>query len=409
MLHIMATEENNLILADCSDDPLMVLPILDAQDHTGSTGKDVRITSYSILCNLTKRDFDVQVKNNKSPAKNFIQRQSFFVGGSYTGPESARVMRGQMYVEALTPEKIEHPLPLVLVHGGGQTAMNWTTTPDGRPGWAEWLAGRGWRVYIVDQPTRGRSAWQPDHDSPQVGIPASAIEKQFTAPRAHGSFAAAEKHTQWPGTGRVGDPVFDQYFASVIPVIDAAAIEPLTRDAGAALLDRIGPAIIISHSQGAQPTWLIGDARPDMVKGIVALEPSGPPYKDVPGRYLVPKTDRFYGLTTAPLRYDPEVTPSEPLEFEQEAGTGYWAQRGLPRRLVNLSRFPVVVVTTQASYHVAYDHLTVRYLKEAGVTVNHVRLEDHGILGNGHMMMLEKNSDEVVALVERLVVELVKS
>jgi pimeloyl-ACP methyl ester carboxylesterase len=318
-------------------------------------------------------------------------------------------MRGQMYVEALLPSRTTHPLPIVLIHGGGQTAMNWMTTPDGRPGWAEWLADRGWKVYIVDQPTRGRSAWQPDHDAPQVAIPAPAIEKFFTAPKAHGSFPAAQKHTQWPGTGRAGDPVFDQYYASVVPAIGPSASEPLTRDAGAALLDRIGPAILISHSQGGQLAWLIGDARPELVRGLVALEPSGPPFRDRVRQQLVVAKDRVFGLTTAPLGYEPEVTEGEPLEFEREEGSGYWKMKGGPRRLVNLSRFPVVVVTGQASYHVAYDHLTVRYLKEAGVKVEHVRLEDRGIFGNGHMMMLEKNSEEIVALVEELLLEIIET
>jgi pimeloyl-ACP methyl ester carboxylesterase len=313
-----------------------------------------------------------------------------------------------MYVEALVPERIEHPLPLVLIHGGGQTAMNWMTTPDGRPGWAEWLANRGWKVYLIDQPTRGRSAWQPDHDTPLMAVPASVVEKFFTAPKERKSYSAAQFHTQWPGSGRIGDPVFDQYYASVVPVIKLSGSEPLMRDAGAALLDRIGPAILISHSQGGQLAWLIGDARPDLVKGIVALEPSGPPYRDIVGGHGLPKKDRFYGLTTEPLHYDPEVSPSSPLEFEREPDTGYWAPKGPPRRLVYLAKIPIVLVTAQASYHVVYDHLTVRYLKEAGVVVNHVRLEDHGILGNGHMMMLEKNSDEIVAFVETLLFSIIK-
>jgi pimeloyl-ACP methyl ester carboxylesterase len=315
-------------------------------------------------------------------------------------------MKGQMYVEALIPERVEHLYPLVLIHGGAQTAMNWLTTPDGRPGWAEWLASRGWKVYSIDQPTRGRSAWQPDYDEPQVAAPASTIEKVFTAPKDFKAWPQAELHTQWPGTGRVGDPVFDQYYASVVPLLDLSSSEPLMREAGAALLDRIGPAILIGHSQGGQLSWLIGDARPDLVKGIIALEPSGPPYKDVVLRQPVRKKDRVYGLTTEPLSYDPPVTETSPLEFRQEPGTGYWAQSGTPRRLVHLARIPVVVITTQASYHATYDDLTVRYLKEAGVKVEHILLEDHCIYGNGHMMMLEKNSDEIVALVEKSLLSL---
>lgn len=320
-------------------------------------------------------------------------------------------MKGQMYVEEFSPARARPTprWPLVLIHGGGQTGMNWTSTPDGRAGWAEWLAQRGWSVYVVDQPARGRSAWQPAHDDDAglVAVPAGLVERRFTAPRAHASFAAARLHTQWPGAGTVGDPVFDQYYASMVPVADLAGSEVLMRDAGVALLERIGPAVLVSHSQGGQLTWLIGDARPDLVKGIMALEPSGPPFRDV-FRHGARRKDRLFGLTIGPLHYDPEVTQSSPLEFEQEPETGYWAPKGPSRRLVRLAEIPVVLVTAQASYHAAYDHLTARYLEEAGVGVRHVRLEDHGILGNGHMMMLEKNSDEVVALVETLVLSIIK-
>lgn len=49
--------------------------------------------------------------------------------------------------------------------------------------------------------------------------------------------------------------------------------------AGEALLGRIGPAIVVTHSQSGALGWLLGDARPALVKAIVALEPSGPPFR----------------------------------------------------------------------------------------------------------------------------------
>ncbi len=52
-------------------------------------------------------------------------------------------------------------------------------------------------------------------------------------------------------------------------------------------------------------------------------------------------------------------------------------------------------MTSEASYHVPYDHCTSRYLTQAGVKNQFVRLPDVGIKGNGHMMMLEKNNLEI--------------
>ncbi len=72
------------------------------------------------------------------------------------------------------------------------------------------------------------------------------IEQRFTAPQDFKLWPQAERHTQWPGSGRKGDPVFDQFYASqVASISDGEQIEALNQAAGAALLDRIGPAIVM--------------------------------------------------------------------------------------------------------------------------------------------------------------------
>ena len=45
--------------------------------------------------------------------------------------------------------------------------------------------------------------------------------------------------------------------------------------------------------------------------------------------------------------------------------------------------------------------MTAAYLTQAGVRNDFVRLPNLGIRGNGHMMMLEKNSDEIAGVIER--------
>jgi len=50
----------------------------------------------------------------------------FYVGGNYVDDPNRpgqRVMEAQMYVEQLTPLSVtSRPLPLVFIHGAGQTA-----------------------------------------------------------------------------------------------------------------------------------------------------------------------------------------------------------------------------------------------------------------------------------------------
>ena len=65
---------------------------------------------------------------------------------------------GQMYVELRIPQKQTHPYPIVMVHGGTRSGTTFTGTPDGRESWAQYFARRGYAVYVVDQPGRGRSA-----------------------------------------------------------------------------------------------------------------------------------------------------------------------------------------------------------------------------------------------------------
>src|SRR2546426_597155 len=79
----------------------------------------------------------------------------FYVGGQYDNRANPTYMSGQMYVEYQIPDA-PPKYPIVLVHGGSHTGASWQGTPDGRPGWADFFLQRGWPVYVVDQPGRGR-------------------------------------------------------------------------------------------------------------------------------------------------------------------------------------------------------------------------------------------------------------
>jgi pimeloyl-ACP methyl ester carboxylesterase len=330
------------------------------------------------------------------------RRGYFYVGGSYVGDPGKKVMHGQVYVEVLTPREPRHPFPLVLIHGAAQTATNWMGTPDGRPGWADFIVGQGYTVYMIDQPARGRSAWQPDVDGKLTAFPAERIERLFTAPETLGNWPQAKKHTQWPGSGRIGDPVFDAFYATQVAYLaDTVETQRLNKAAGAALLDRIGPAIVLTHSQSGLFGWLIADARPNLVKAIVAVEPAGPPFENV---ILSEGVARAWGVTDIPITYDPPVVdPAELKTAQQEAPDEAdlircRLQESPAHRLANLINIPVLVVTAEASYHSAYDHCTVKYLLQAGVKTTAMRLADHDVRGNGHMMMIEKNNLQIAAL-----------
>lgn len=114
-------------------------------------------------------------------------------------------------------------------------------------------------------------------------------------------------------------------------------------------------------------------------------------------------------MTDIPIAYDPPVTDPVQLRIEQQAAPDKpdlvrcWQQKEPARALANLRNIPVVLITGEASYHAPYhapyDHCTAHYLMQAGVTTDFIRLEEHGIHGNAHMMMLEKNNLRIAGLI----------
>lgn len=339
---------------------------------------------------------------------------TFFVGGRYA--EGGKVMTGQAHVLYLTPAKRLHKTALVFIPGAGQTITNFLSTPDGRPGWARQFVEQGWAVYLMDQPGRGASGYDQDAYGPAARQPPDFVAKRFTAPQDFApqdgqpqGWPQAKLHDQWPGTGKPGDPVFDQFYASQVSSAAGGVSAKLVAEAGAALLDKIGPSVVVTHSQSGAFGWAIGEARPDLVKAIVAIEPSGPPFFGAPppwGDSDPDKLSRPWGLTTTPLTYDPPLTDPADLAKVQEGapeGPGLvrcWRQTEPARKLTNLSRFPVMILMSEASYHAGYDHCTARYLTQAGVKTDLVRMADHDLHGDGHMLMLEKHSAQAAALIE---------
>ncbi|WP_299509867.1 alpha/beta hydrolase [uncultured Limnohabitans sp.] len=327
------------------------------------------------------------------------QRSFFYVGGTYTGAPGKELMMGQMYVEKLQPKEVKQPYPLVLIHGAAQTATNWMMTPDGRMGWADHYLNQGYVVYMVDQPARGRSAWHPDINGKLRMFTAQQLETLFTASAELGKWPQAKSHTQWPGSGRRGDPVFDAFYATQVESLASdGETQTLAQKAGAALLDKIGPAVLLTHSQSGLLGWVIAEARPQLVKAIVAIEPSGPPFHN---NNANKSKARAWGITDIPVTYDPPVT--DPAQIQTAAqptpdGDGLIActlQAEPARKLVNFQKIPVLVTVSESSYHAPYDHCTAKYLRQAGAPVEFIRLQERGIRGNGHMVMLEKNNIQV--------------
>ncbi len=337
----------------------------------------------------------------------------FFVGGKYVETPQGRISGGQMYVQYQIPAQQTQPYPVVMIHGGGQTGVNFLGTPDGRRGWADYFVASGYAVYVVDQPSRGRSGFISKLYGAATNRSAEAITERFTAPENAKLWPHAHLHTQWPGSGTAGDAAFDQFYASQVESMsDVGAGELMMRTAGSALLDRIGPAILLTHSQSGPLGWTIADARPRLVKGIVAVEPNGAPVYEIkftgaPDYFEDDVLARPWGITRHALTFSPPAAAASEMRFVKQAqadGPGLarcWLQAEPARQLTNLKGIPILMVTAEASYHAPYDHGTSLFLKQAGVAHTFVRLADTGMRGNGHMMMLEKNNLDIARYFQR--------
>lgn len=357
---------------------------------------------------------DRSAPQTKSSEPLSIQREGYlFAGGKYSTVGGRQVMSGQIYAEFQIPSQRTHPYPVVMIHGGGQSGTNFTETPDGREGWAQFFLRQGYSVYVVDQVGRGKAAYESDLYGATTKPDVNNIEQRFTATERYNLWPQARLHTQWPGTGVVGDPIFDEFYASQLPgIADFALVQSLNRDAIVALLEKIGPAILLTHSQSGPFGWLVADARPDLVKAILAVEPNGPPFYDLqmigaPTWFRYGTKLRPWGVTAVPLHYSPPAADASELAIaEQEQADGpefakCWLQKEPARQLPNLQKTSILVVTSESSFRAVDDHCTVKYLNQAGVHLTWTKLAEIGIHGNGHMMMLEKNNMEIAEVMAR--------
>ena len=335
-----------------------------------------------------------------------------YAGGKIDRSVEGSPTVGQMYAEYFIPRTLKSPFPIVMIHGGSQTGTNFTGTPDGREGWAQYFLRRGHAVYVVDQVARGRSAhFSLSQGAVQAGNLART-EQRFVAPERFNLWPQAKRHTQWPGAGKPGDAAFEAFYATQFPSLESyPRQQEINRDAIIALLEKIGPTVLLVHSQSGAFAWPVADERPKLVKAIVAVEPNGPPvyetdFKGTPDWFVDVGPRKTSGLGMVPLRYDPPLKSGEELSFMRQDKPDTpdlvrgWLQAEPARRLPNLARVPILILVAEASYHAAYDHVTAAYLAQAGVPNTFVRLPDIGIRGTGHMMMLEKNSDEIAGVIE---------
>ncbi|MEG3062210.1 MAG: alpha/beta fold hydrolase [Comamonas sp.] len=268
-----------------------------------------------------------------------------------------------VYADIVAAQPGAHKPPIVMVHGGFHNGTAYLATPDGREGWAPLFARRGHDVYVMDWPGHGRS-------------PSSTAFNELS-------------------TVDVG------------------------RSLGA-LLQEIGPAIVFAHSAGGPIAWWVAENFREHVVAVVGLAPGAPanlvpalptePAADPGGHAIYAPADRPAFVDRDFIRkfwansprfppqafevYARSIGPESPRILNERfniGASGLYLQH--PQGLAGL---PMLVLTGD---HDPRHPMDTDGPLAAFLGADFVWLPDRGILGNGHMLMIEDNSAQIAALV----------
>ncbi|RBQ77155.1 hypothetical protein FVER14953_13913 [Fusarium verticillioides] len=335
-------------------------------------------------------------------------RDFFSIGGRSAKGASGTITVDQIYVEKLTPTKQwTQKHTLVFFHGGGLSGSTWLNTPDNLEGWVSYFTRRGYVVYLVNNNAIGLSAKNAFSSFPMAaGSATETVMKFFTSPENYETYTQAKLHTQWPGTGANGDPVYNQFKKSLIPLTtNFVCQENAPRAGGCELLLLLGEkAFLISHSLGSRNPLLLSNDCPEYIAGSINLEATTPLfwfYAEGLGGYA----GSPWGLTNTPVTYDlpvsgPSELESESVGEETLAHPNCYPQVTPARKLPQINKVPYLLLTGEASVHITYDHCVIDFLKQAGGKPQWIKLGDWGFKGNGHFLYVEKNNIQITGIVD---------
>lgn len=180
----------------------------------------------------------------------------------------------------------ETGLPMVFLHGYGQSRMGWMTTPDGREGWSDMFLKKGHGVFLIDEPRRGEAG----ATSVSGDISTKTLDQrwytQFRIGRWEDGKSVANEGSQFPND----DVSVDQFFRQMTP--DTGMTSDMGADfdgemvaqAVAAAIDEVyemtgKDSVLVTHSQGGRAGWLVPKYTAH-VASIIAIEPGGGPEVD---------------------------------------------------------------------------------------------------------------------------------
>ena len=325
-------------------------------------------------------------------------------------PVPQQITIGQMYVQFQIPLQKSGPgWPVIMVHGSTHTGAALESTPDGREGWFPYFVRKGVATYVVDQSGRGRSGFDQsvlmEAEAKMVAgdvKTAADLIPNFGRITDNGAWTAWFGHLlpagsnitngtlvphadprdpEKPTDGRSHvAPKFPlasvgEYYKQLVPNAEVTLpgstcptctpqnLSPAntwTPQNLALLVERLGGAIIATHSQsgimGHHAVRILKEhGKLDLLKGLITIE----------GGCSLPQS----GLTAA----DFDAIPYLALKGDYTA--------------------------TSAQCQETVDGINKRRAEKQGsARAEYMKLDEMGILGVTHMMMLDSNSNQIADL-----------
>lgn len=341
----------------------------------------MKIITISIILALA-----IQLVSAQEPL--MIQKQgSFAVGGtiqhrsgtydnSKFGGWATPIEQGQSYhgdhavVDFQIPSDA-HRLPLVFVHGFGQSSRSWTTTPDGHEGFNNLMLRHQFSTYLVDMPGRGRAG----RTTSEINLKPHADEHFWFDIFRIGEYPNFNKGVQFP-TDSVS---LEQFFRQMTPNLSDPNKDVPALDA---LFDKIGKGVLVTHSAGGFTGWMAALAN-ENVKAVASYEPGG---------YLFP-----------------EGEVPEPMS----SLTGMLSGVGVPmEEFLKLTKIPIVLyfgdyIPEEVTDKLGGENWRVRLqmgrkfvetINKYGGDATLVELPKIGIYGNTHFLMSDLNNAQIASL-----------
>lgn len=259
--------------------------------------------------------------------------------GGQGGMGGGAASDGPAPVQFFMPAERRSEVAVVMIPGGGLPSWSYTTTPEGREGWAQQFARAGVPVYLMNPPAGFRE-----------------------------ELGRWNRESVWPlwGMGPVfGTPYPDgKHPVEAIDNLHASfyiARAPGGADHLRSLLDEIGPAVVLAHSAGGSAMFSAARALHPNLRGTIAVETTNCLTDEAALATIYVEGDRAF--------------------------LSLWGD--------NLDRGAPSMLTRYASCRQASETVAA-----AGGRAQTIHLpEDRGIAGNSHLMMQDRNSTEIGAMI----------